>query len=188
MRDLSQHVMDIIQNSIAAKARKVTATICTYQNDENLVITITDNGVGMDSETVKTVVDPFTTSRKTRKVGLGIPLFKSSAERSGGFLEIKSSKQKGTTVKTQFINKNIDRPPLGAIGSVIAVLISSYPDLEFEIVLKSSKGEFLFNSFLIAGKLDGVPINSIEVLEWIEEYIDSGVKSIFGGVLNEIIS
>jgi len=187
MRDLSQHIMDIIQNSIAAKASKITANIFTSQNDEELMIEISDNGTGMDVKTLEAVIDPFTTSRKTRKVGLGIPLFKTSAERSGGTFKITSSKGKGTTVLGTFNISHIDRPPLGAIGETMSALIAAYPDIEFELIFESSRGEFLLNSLSIVEKLEGVPINNIEVLEWIKEYIDEGKSKVFGGVLNEII-
>ena len=103
MRELSLHITDIVQNSIVAGAKLVTVEISEDTEKNIFEIVIGDNGKGMSEELVKKVSDPFTTSRTTRKVGLGIPLFKNAAEMSGGFLKIDSIVGKGTTIKANFI-------------------------------------------------------------------------------------
>lgn len=97
MKDLSLHVMDIAQNSITAGATliKVSLICC----DGFLVFRLSDNGNGMDEELLKTVTDPFTTTRETRKVGMGIPLLKLSAEMTGGSFKIESVKGKAQVPK-----------------------------------------------------------------------------------------
>jgi len=181
-------LLDIIQNSIAADAGKIIVTIYTKEPDEELGIIVEDNGHGMDKEFLERVTDPFVTTRKTRNIGIGIPLLKSSSEMAGGRLDIDSVKGKGTILKATFKIGHIDRLPLGDVADTFISLIAARPDIEFELKLDNGKESFLFNSLEIKEKLGGVPITEYEVLSWIREFIDEGVKTIFGGVLNEINS
>ncbi|HHW48728.1 MAG TPA: ATP-binding protein [Clostridiaceae bacterium] len=188
MRDLSLHLLDIIQNSIAAKAGKIITIIYANKLDDELGIIVEDNGHGMDKEFLDKVTDPFVTTRKTRKIGIGLPLLKSSSEMAGGKLDIDSARGKGTILKSTFKIGHIDRLPLGDISDTFVSLIAARPDIEFELKLDNGEKSFLFNSFEIKKKLDGVPITEYEVLSWLKEFIDEGVKTIFGGVLNEVDS
>ena len=188
MRDLSLHLLDIIQNSIAADASKIITTIYANQSDDELGIIVEDNGHGMDKELLDKVTDPFVTTRKTRNIGIGIPLLKSSSEMAGGRLDIDSTRGKGTVLKSTFKIGHIDRLPLGDVSDTFVSLIAARPDIEYELKLYNGNESYLFNSFEIKEKLGDVPITEYEVLAWIREFINEGVKTIFGGVLNEIDS
>lgn len=188
MRDLSLHLMDIIQNSVSAGSTKITVSVHAIKDLDELSVTITDNGRGMDEETLQQVDDPFFTTRTTRKVGMGISLFKASAQRASGDLVVQSYEGKGTTVRAFVKISHIDRLPLGDVAGTFESLIMASPEIEFELLLSSGSEEFAFNSFEVKEKLGEVPITRFEVLEWIREYIDGGIKVIFGGVLNEVVS
>ena len=88
--------MDITQNSISAGATEIGISVYENEAVNELTITITDNGKGMTEEQVRSVTDPFYTTRTTRPVGLGVPLFKMEAEMTGGDFEIKSTLGVGT--------------------------------------------------------------------------------------------
>lgn len=188
MRDLSLHLLDIIRNSVSAGAAKVTVTVLSDIDKGKLHIIIRDDGAGMDEEMLKRADDPFMTTRTTRRVGMGIPLFKAAALRAAGDLEIKSARGQGTTLKGTFDIAHIDRPPLGDLPETMANVIMSDPEIEFELVLDNCKERFVFNSFSIREQLGGVKLNEFEVLEWIKGYVGEGVKAILGGVLDEIDS
>lgn len=188
MRDLSLHLLDIIQNSIAASGTRVDIVITVCSKSQELKISITDNGIGMDEEMLKRVTDPFITTRDTRKVGLGISLFKASAQQSGGYLGISSKKGFGTTLEAIFMIDNIDRPPLGDIGDTVAGVLVSNENLHLTLVLLHDDEKFVFDTGEVKKMLDGVPINEYEVLNWIKGYINEGINVTFGGVLNEINS
>ena len=113
MKELSLNVLDIVLNSVKAEASLVTIEILER---EMLEITIADNGCGMAPEFLARVIDPFTTTRTTRKVGLGIPLFKLAAEMAGGTFRIESEEGVGTTVCATFDPRNIDCPTWGHGG------------------------------------------------------------------------
>jgi Signal transduction histidine kinase len=180
--------MDIIQNSITAKADRIEIIVEADVSVWMLKITIKDNGCGMDQELLARVTDPFSTTRTTRKVGLGIPLFKAAAERTEGELRISSKKGYGTTVITSFGIKNIDRPPLGDVAETIAGIILSSPEIELFIRFVRGSEIFKMNTSEIKVKLGDVPITEFEVLAWIKEYVNEGIIAIFGGVLDEIDS
>ena len=139
MRELSLNVMDIVQNSVRAGASLITVQVAESKKHDTLTITITDNGCGMSAEQVKSVIDPFFTTRTTRKVGLGVPLFKMEAEMTGGSFQIDSEKGKGTKVTAVFRPSHVDMIPLGDIASVIHLLITCNPELDFLTALKKKR-------------------------------------------------
>lgn len=131
MEDLSLHILDIAENSIAAGAKKIEIKIMEERKKDLLTIEITDDGKGMDEKALKNVLDPFFTTRNTRRVGLGLPLLAQSAEESGGSIEIESRPGQKTTVKATFGYSHIDRKPLGDVYESLKVLIAANPDIDF---------------------------------------------------------
>ena len=201
MKDIAHHLLDIAQNSISAGASIITIKLTVTpqsisagnqnESSENglknvLVCEIIDNGRGMDPDFCRKVLDPFETTRKTRNVGLGLPLLKQSCELAGGALFIDSVPFKGTTVKAQFDVDSIDRLPLGDVAGTVRMLVMANPEITWNIKLYSSGKEFDLNTYGIKQYLDDVPLDNYEVLAWIEQKINEGIREVFGGVLDEI--
>lgn len=188
MRDLSLHLLDVLQNSAAAGASKITVEIKAGLVRDCLEVVIKDDGRGMSKELSAKVCDPFITTRNTRRVGLGVPLYKAAALRAGGSFGIESTEGMGTTVTAAFKIGHIDRSPIGDFAGTMMNMIGAYPGIEFEIGLESEKGKFVFSTSMVREVLGEVPITGCEVLTWIREYIDEGMKMIMGGVLDEVDS
>jgi len=188
MKDLSLHLMDIVQNSISAKASKICVSLSADRQADILTMRIVDNGEGIEESLLKNITSPFTTTRKTRKVGLGISFLKASSNMAEGDIEIYSKRFEGTTVEATFKISYIDRLPLGDLAETMVTLIMANPDIEFELDLDNNKDCFRFRTVEVKEQLKDIPITQYEVLNWIREYINGGIKIIFGGVLNEIIS
>jgi len=188
LRDISLHILDIMQNSTAAKASLIKVSILAKLETGMLEVVIEDNGCGMDSELLARVTDPFSTTRTTRRVGLGIPLFKASAEQSGGSFGITSQIGAGTVVTASFVMDHIDKPPLGELEGVITDVAAAYPAVEIQLLLKNGSKQFVFNSREVSQKLGEVPLTEFTVIQWLKEYIKEGLTDIFGGVLSEIDS
>lgn len=188
MRDLSLHILDIVQNSITALASNINVRISVDPKREFLILEIEDNGVGMGGDLAVKAEDPFVTSRTTRKVGLGIPLLKESALKCNGNFNIFSEKNEGTKIIAAFKVSHIDRLPIGEIGETLVAAISANPHITFILKLNSEKGFFRLDTGEIVKTLGDVSITEFEVLKWLKEYIDEGIKNIFGGVLNEVDS
>lgn len=131
MRELSLHILDIVQNSIRAGATEISLKINEARKQNLLTITIEDNGSGMSAETVKQIIDPFYTTRTTRKLGFGIPFYKDTAEQSGGRLEIDSEPGRGTIVRATMELEHINRPPLGNMAETMQIIVMSNPEIRF---------------------------------------------------------
>ncbi|WP_313562077.1 ATP-binding protein [Ruminiclostridium cellobioparum] len=190
MRDLSLHILDIVQNSIKAKATEISIILkhedISSLGKNILKLIITDNGTGMEYELLNRVEDPFMTTRTSRKVGLGIPLLKESALKCDGKFKLSSQKDAGTEITAAFPIDHIDRLPVGDVGETMITLISSNPEIRFMLFLEGEKGSFWLDTREVAESLKGVIITEYTVINWLKEYIDDGIKNIFGGVLNEV--
>lgn len=178
MRDLSMHIMDIAQNSLTAKATYIRISITENIKEDNYIITFEDNGIGMTRDYVSTITDPFVTSRTTRKVGLGIPLLKQNAERTGGRLIIESEPAKGTKVEAIFSFSHPDRPPLGDIAGTIVLLCSANPEVNFEYIHTTIKGDYVFNTNEVTEVLEGVSITEASVIRFLKEMINENLSEI----------
>ena len=178
MQDFSAHIMDIAQNSVRANARCIEINIEKHLLHDTYVITVIDDGCGMDTETLLKVADPFFTSRIVRKVGLGIPLLKQNAEATGGSVEIISTEGKGTTIRAIFAYSHIDCPPCGNIPNTIVLLATANPDIEVVFKYKTDNGEYVFNSFEVKEILYGVPLYNTEIIQAIQKMISDNIDEI----------
>ncbi|MBR2027521.1 MAG: sensor histidine kinase [Oscillospiraceae bacterium] len=170
MQELSLNILDIAQNSIVANATLIEIGVEVDQN-EFLSITIRDNGKGMDAESVKNVINPFFTSRTTRKVGLGVPFFKQAAEDTGGSFHIESEVGVGTTIKAVFDTTNIDYTPLGEVWETVALLIQMNEAIDFVYTVKKDGEEFVCDTRQLREIMEGMPLSDLNVVMWIKEFI-----------------
>ena len=182
MKELSLNILDITENSVKAGAS--LTEIKLSETKDTLTITITDDGLGMTDEVLKAVADPFYTTRTTRKVGMGIPLLKLEAEQTGGNLEISSKHisnypdSHGTVVKALFYKNHIDFTPLGDVVSTITTLIQGHPDTDFLFIHIIEENEVSLDTRELREVLEGVPLNTYEVIKWIEENLKEQYESI----------
>lgn len=182
MRELSLNVMDIAQNSISAKGSLIEITVCESSKDSRLTIIIKDNGKGMTPQQVQKVQDPFFTTRTTRKVGLGVPLFKMAAEQTGGFFNIESQVGVGTRLTASFVSSSVDMTPLGDINSTISILIRCNPQIDFVFEHSINAKSFVLDTRQLKEVLGGdVALNSPDVMEWIDGYLTEQTEIINGG-------
>ena len=181
MRELSLHILDVIQNSIEAGASKVRVIIHENTAKDYFGVTIGDNGKGMEGHLLKNVCDPFVTSRTTRKVGLGLPLIKMSAEHCGGHFTVQSSPGKGTQVQFSFKHSHWDRPPLGDIAQTIRNVIVVNPDLQLSYLHTVDDKMFQVDSGKIREFLGDIPLSHPAVLNWLTEYLVEGIANLYGG-------
>lgn len=169
--------MDIAQNSIAAGAKRIEIDICEDSKADSLIIKISDNGCGMTAEQAAHVTDPFFTTRTTRKVGIGIPLFKMEAEMTGGGLEIASEKGTGTVVTARFVKSHVDMIPLGDINSTVLLLITCNEDRDFVFRRCMDSREFTLDTRALRAVLGNeVKLCSPDVMEWIKGYLSEQTK------------
>ena len=171
MKELSLHLLDVAKNSVTAGAAHVEIDL---REDEAgwLTITIADDGRGMEKEVLERVTDPFTTTRTTRKVGLGLQLYRLTAEQTGGSLDIQSEVGKGTRVTARFQRRHLDCPPLGYLASTVAMLIPGSPEVEMTYRHVTPRGSVELLTAELRQELgDDISLAEPEVFAWISEYL-----------------
>jgi len=186
MRDISLHLMDIVQNSIRAQAKLVQIRMAL---DEKGLFTllVEDDGMGMDRDLLNRVLSPFATTRGSRRVGLGLPLITENARRTGGDVTIHSEPGKGTSVTAIFHTDHIDCLPIGDVADTLLALVVACPDIpDFIFQLVTPYGEASMDTRIMRQALKGVPLNEPEVITWIQSTLQEEIQQVFGGTDNEI--
>ena len=181
MQELSLNVLDVAENSVRANASLIRIGVEEDAAADRLTITIQDNGKGMTREQVETVIDPFYTTRTTRKVGLGVPFFKMAALMTGGDFSIRSQVGKGTEVKAVFGLTHIDRMPLGNMADTMCILMGCNEQINFSFTYQVGEEVFSVSTAQLQEILDGVPLNSPQVMEFIRGYIKENMDLLSGG-------
>jgi signal transduction histidine kinase len=175
MKELSLNILDVAENSV--KAGATLTQIIIEESEETLTLYIIDDGCGMDEETVKAVIDPFYTTRTTRKVGLGVPLLKLACEQTGGNISVSSKTAQaspdshGTEVKAVFFKNHLDFTPLGDVISTVTTLIQGHNDTDFLFKHIMPDKTVNLDTRELREVLGDVPLSEYEVIKWIEEYL-----------------
>jgi len=182
MSELSLNILDIAQNSISAEATLVEIDVEEDKTSDRLYIRVKDNGKGMSEDFLKTVEDPFITTRTTRKIGLGISFLKEAAEMTGGFIDLKSELGVGTTITATFVMSHIDRQPIGNLTETIITLVSLNTEIDFNFRYKVDNNEFLFTTQEVKAMLgDDASLNSPPIVTFLTEYVHEHVINLSGG-------
>lgn len=171
MKELSLNILDIAKNSTKAGATLVEISL--IEDSGVRTLTIRDNGCGMSPEFLKRVTDPFTTTRTTRPVGMGLPLLKLAAEQAEGTMTIESRQGEGhgTTVTATFKIDHIDCEPVGDVAGTMTALIQGDPDVDFDFLYRTAEGEKRLSTREMREALGGVPLDTPEVLMWVGELL-----------------
>lgn len=156
MNELSLYILDILQNSIKAKASNILLDIT--DNDKYIFIKIIDDGIGF-SVSQETLFNPFYTT-SSKKVGLGLPLFKEICENTGGYLNIQSL---NNTILEAKLFKNINFLSIGSIEDTILTML----------LTKDFRFIFKYNDEII------VDSNNIhfKTIEEFKEFIKNKIKN-----------
>lgn len=177
MKELSLNILDIVENSVHAQASHIEIAITEKAGTRSLVIT--DDGCGMTPKMTASVEDPFTTSRTTRSVGMGIPLLKLAAEQAGGSFSIESKQGEGhgTRVMASFKVDHIDCVPVGDLASTFVTLVQGSPDIDFVLTEETERGTKRIDTAEIREILGpDVPINTPSVLMWIADAVREPIE------------
>ncbi|MCX5820288.1 MAG: ATP-binding protein [Deltaproteobacteria bacterium] len=178
MLELALHILDIAENSVRAGAKTVVIDITEDRMRDRLEIEIRDDGAGMNEATLKKAMDPFYTSKKVRRVGLGLPLLKEAAIRAGGSFTIDSQEGSGTRVSVGFRLSHIDRQPLGDLTGAFMVLIAGNADVDFVCRHECEGRVFTLDTREIRKEIGDIPLNHMEVLKFIRRYMMEGFNEI----------
>ncbi len=177
MEELALHILDLVQNCIEARASRVLIRILEDSANNTIVLTIEDDGRGMSDEQVAKVVDPFYTTRTTRKVGLGIPLLKAAAEDTGGTFTIVSALGKGTKIEASFVRDHIDRAPLGNMADTLSALLALHGHIELAYEHVVDDRTFYLSTTELR-EVCGDELSHPRIVSWLRSYISEQENSL----------
>jgi hypothetical protein len=169
MKDLSLHILDIAENSVAASASKIEIRISEDKKKDLLSVEIIDNGIGMDIETQQKALDPFYTTKTVRRFGFGLSLLSEAAKAANGHFSMQSGKGEGTKIKANFQSSHIDRKPLGDMGQTIITLVIGNPEIDLIYVHEKDGQKYSLDTRKIRAQLKDAPINSPDGIRMIRE-------------------
>jgi anti-sigma regulatory factor (Ser/Thr protein kinase) len=178
LEDLSLHILDIVENAIAAKAKKIDISIMEEAEEDRLVIEIEDDGIGMDEESSRKATDPFFTTRTSRKVGLGLSLMAQAAQEAGGVLRIESELGKGTKVTVTFQYNHIDRKPLGSMVETMTTLLLGNSELDISYAHHKEGKSYVLNSQILEERFSDRSPTDPEVIQWLRKHLKEGLAQI----------
>jgi anti-sigma regulatory factor (Ser/Thr protein kinase) len=178
MEDLSLHILDIAENSIEAHADKIEIKIKENRRKDLLSMEIRDNGKGMDKETVRKALDPFFTTKKTRRFGLGLSLLAEAVKAANGHFSIQSKPGQGTQIQATFQASHIDTKPLGDIVQTLITLIMAHPEINIHYRHQVDRDLYSLDTEEIKAQLNGISITSPEVIKFIRNNLKEGIANI----------
>lgn len=175
VEDLCFHLLDLVQNSVAAGARNISLNVVESGQRDRLTLEVADDGRGMDRQTLDKVQDPFFTSKSFKKVGLGIPLLKATAQLCHGDFRITSRVGRGTRVRARLQKSHVDCPPLGNLEETLLSLLVSLDALNIQFIYRSDKGEFALSSADIRLQVGDLHFSHPEIVQFLKAYIHEGL-------------
>ena len=178
MEDLSLHILDIAENSVEAGAKRIDVRVVENSRRDLLTLKISDDGRGMDKALLKKATDPFVTTKKTRRIGLGLSLLAQAAEAAEGTITLSSRPGRGTKVRATFRLSHIDRQPLGDIAQTLAVLIAGHPDIEIRYAHRTDGWTYVFNTRNFRAQLESVSLATPQAMALIKKDINDGLTRI----------
>ena len=176
MRELSLHILDLLENALEAGATRVDLSIDENLDADWLTLTVRDDGRGMDAETARRALDPFFTTRTTRHVGLGLPLLAAAARRCDGDLALESAPGQGTTVTATFRHSHLDRAPLGDMAATLLAFLLSREGDPPQLCYNHQRDGWAFelDSAVVQAEVGGLPFSYPPLRDWLAAYIAQG--------------
>jgi anti-sigma regulatory factor (Ser/Thr protein kinase) len=178
VEDICFHLVDLVQNSVAAGATTILLRIVESETQDTLTLAVTDNGRGMDGPTLEKVQDPFFTTKSFKKVGLGIPLLKATAQSCHGAFDIRSDAGRGTEVTARMERSHLDCPPLGDLRETLLSLLVSLDGVDLQFSYRSDRGEFDISSGAIRRQVGELHFSHPEIYRFLKGYIHEGLERV----------
>jgi anti-sigma regulatory factor (Ser/Thr protein kinase) len=178
LEDLSLHILDIVENAISAKARRIDILVMEEPKEDRFMIEIKDDGIGMDEEVSRKAIDPFFTTRTSRKVGLGLSLMAQATQEAGGTLQIESKLGEGTKVIATFQYHHIDRKPLGSMMETMTTLLLGHSELDISYTHQKGKKSYVLKSRMLKERFKNQSLIEPEVIQWLRKHLREGLAQI----------
>jgi len=181
MRELSLHILDIVENGTTAGAGCITIAIDESGPADRLTIRVCDDGPGMPAQKALNLEDPFMTTRTTRRVGLGLSLLAAAARRCEGEVAVATAPGRGTEVTATFRHSHIDRAPLGDMAATLEMLIVGNPQVDFVYSHRVDDRDFTLDTRELKRELAGVDLGDPMVARELTESVRRSLRELAAG-------
>ena len=171
VEDICFHIVDMVENAVAAGAETIDVFIFESDKENLLRLEVRDDGRGMDRETVEKAQDPFYTTKEFKRVGLGIPLLKATAQICNGDFRIDSRPGEGTMIRASMEKGHIDCPPLGNVADTIVGLLVSFDSRNLRFAYQNDLGEFSLSTAEIRQQVGDLHFSHPDVFRFLKGYI-----------------
>lgn len=178
MQDLAMHLLELLMNALAHKTSLLKIEIINNTKLNRIYFKVIDDGEGMTLDVLNAATNPFTTTRYTRKIGMGLAFLKSLVDHTEGHLDIKSKLNEGTEISFDVRMDHIDLPPLGDMGEMIVMAYNANPDVKIEFKYIYDENEFNYNQLAIEDEIGNLDFSDINILMWVKDYINEGIKNL----------
>lgn len=180
MDEISLHILDIVENSITAGSTKILLRIIKDTNKNIIKVIVKDNGKGMTPEQLKMSTNPFYSTKKQGKGGLGLALIKQTCEQCECTFNMDSKLGLGTLVEATMLIDHPDRPVMGDLTSTVVSLIAGLNE-NLNMIFEVNADEFNYklDTSEIRKELDGMPLNHPAVMQFMKNDIKENIEDIF---------
>lgn len=175
MIEISLHLLDLLQNCAHAQATRVALSVSIDKGSDRLTVTVEDNGRGMDEREKRRALDPFYTTQRGKKVGLGLPMVAQSASMAGGDVTVESKPGSGTKVVIAFSLCHVDRQPLGDLAATLVSFLAGNSEIETLFDYRGPGGAFSFVSSQLVSEREKAALGQIAFLSLAEEKLRDGL-------------
>ncbi len=175
MRELALHILDLVENSIRAQASVISVSVSADSGVDRLRIVIEDNGTGL-KVSPEAALDPFYTTKKGKRTGLGLSLFRAAAESTGGKLTLGKSQPGGVRVTADFGLTHVDRSPLGDLAGTLSSLVCTNPDIDFQFHVDTGESGCRIDVFDLA-KAMGAERGDLKVAQMVSRQIQAALDA-----------
>ena len=176
MRELSLHILDLIENAIRAGASVISVAVAEHADEDMLEIVVEDNGPGLGVPPEE-ATNPFFTTKNGKRVGLGLSLFRATAEQAGGHLAIGKSPLGGVSVRTTMQLSHIDRRPLGDLAATLSSVVCTNPHLDLWCRVGSGDDEYVVRASDVAKEFCANDRCGLAIARRVSEEIKTGLAS-----------
>lgn len=173
---LDMHLLDLFQNAVASGASEIILSIAEGP-DGFLRLSVTDNGRGMDAETLAAVDQGFFSSKSEKHVGLGIPFLRAVAEHCDGSFRIESAPGHGTKVEASFRKDHIDLPPFDDLGETFLAMLVASQGTRVRVHCRLGATCVDVDTGEMAGALGEVPLDHPDVIGFLRAYLAERLAS-----------
>jgi anti-sigma regulatory factor (Ser/Thr protein kinase) len=176
VQDICFHIVDLVQNAVAAGARTVTVSLRDSAASDEITLSVRDDGRGMDAETAARARDPFYTSKGFKKVGLGLPLLEATAGSCHGDFELDSEPGVGTTVQARLEKSHWDCPPLGDLSDTVLQLLVTLDEVDLRFSFRGDRGEFDISSAEVREEAGGLHLSHPDVYSFLRDFFAANLR------------